>query len=96
MSEHDASAGSDPFVPSRQCFEAIIAFLDGEEASGFEHGELEEHLEQRSRELFRRLFQDHLVVRAQREERLDRVSAAGAVSVPVGSVKFLVRGSGAG
>jgi hypothetical protein len=73
MSEHDASAGSDPFASSRQCFEAIIGFLDGEGASGFEHGELEEHLEQRSRELFRRLFQDHLVVRAQREERLEGV-----------------------
>jgi len=74
MSEHDdARPADDGFASSRQYFETIVVLLEGEEASGFEHGELEEHLEQRSRELFRRLFQDHLILRAQREERLEGV-----------------------
>jgi hypothetical protein len=85
MSEHEARPGEQSFASSRQCFEAILAFLEGEEASGFEHGELEEHLEQRSRELFRRLFQDHLIVRAQREERLFEVIDSGGT--PRGSTE---------
>ncbi|MGH9041983.1 MAG: hypothetical protein ACRDZ3_17320 [Acidimicrobiia bacterium] len=70
----------DSFASSREYFEAVLAFLDSEEAAGFEHGELEEHLERRSRELFRRLFQDHLVLRAQREERLDEVVDSAGIS----------------
>lgn len=82
MSEHDTGADSDPFASSRECFEAVISFLAGEEVSGFEHGELEEHLEGRSRELFCRLFQDHLVVCAQREERLGEVVDSAGVARP--------------
>jgi hypothetical protein len=82
MSGHDASADGGSFASSRQCFEAVLGFLDGEEACGFEHGELEEHLERQSRELFRRLFQDHLVVRAQREERLGEVVDAKGIPRP--------------
>jgi hypothetical protein len=76
MSEHDAGAGA--FASSRQCFEAVLGFLDGEEACGFEHGELEEHLEQQSRELFRRLFQDHLVPwRLSKDDIRPAVAVAG-------------------
>ena len=82
MSEQDAGVCGDPFACSRECFEAIIGFLDGEDATGFEHGALEEHLEGRSRELLRRLFQDHLVVCAQREERLGEVVDADGVDRP--------------
>jgi hypothetical protein len=82
MSERDAGAAGDSFASSRHCFEAVLGFLEGEEACGFEHGELEEHLERQSRELFRRLFQDHLVIRSQREERLEEVLDANAVPRP--------------
>lgn len=85
MSERDASAGGaggDSFASSRDCFEAVLGFLEGEEACGFEHGQLEEHLERQSRELFRRLFGDHLVLRSQREERLAEVVDANGVGRP--------------
>lgn len=85
MSEHEACASSDGFASSRQSFESVVAFLESEEASGLDHGELEEHLEQASREMFRRLFQDHLVVRAQREERLGEV--VDSEGTPRGSVE---------
>lgn len=82
MSERAAGAGNDGFASARQCFESILGFLEGEQACGFEHGELEEHLERQSRELFRRLFQDHLVIRSQREERLGEVVDANGVARP--------------
>jgi hypothetical protein len=68
--------GDDGFASSRDYFEATVAFLEAEDTSGFEHGDLEEHLEERSRELFRRLFQDHLSVRTRREQRLEAVTDA--------------------
>jgi len=66
----------DGYDASRDLFDTVVAFLDSDEAAGMEHAELEDNLHQRSRELFRRLFQDHLDRRAQREERLDAVSGA--------------------
>ncbi|MGH3535947.1 MAG: hypothetical protein ACRDQG_14740 [Pseudonocardiaceae bacterium] len=67
------------FARSREYFEETAALLAGEEAVGFEHAKLEEHLEDTSRELCRRLLQDHLDMRAQREVRLaEVVDSAGS------------------
>ena len=46
---------------------------DGTDAAGLSHAELEEHLGRDGRELLRRLLDDHLALRAVREERLDEV-----------------------
>jgi hypothetical protein len=68
---------TDAFASSRCQFEGVVSFLGTHEAMALEHGALEERLDQESREVFRRLFQDHLVVRAQREQRVEVVDTAG-------------------
>jgi hypothetical protein len=75
----------DAFASSREHFEQVVLFLGTDEAMVLEHGALEERLERDSREVFRRLFQDHLVVRAQREARVEVVDAAGTVRTRVES-----------
>jgi hypothetical protein len=75
----------DAFASSREHFEQVVSFLGTDEAMVLEHGALEERLERDSREVFRRLFQDHLVVRAQREARVEVVDAAGTVRTRVES-----------
>ncbi len=65
------------FTASREQFATVLAFLDGAEAAAASHGELEDRLQVQSRELFRRLYQDHLDLRATRERRVQVVSADG-------------------
>jgi hypothetical protein len=81
MSSDDA-VSDDGYGASRALFDTVVAFLDGEEAAGMEHAELEDQLQERSRQLFCRLFQDHLDRRAQREQRLDTVTDASGVDRP--------------
>ena len=61
------------FTRSRGCFDEVVGWLDGAEAGQLEHAELEDRLEVAGRDLLRRLFQDHLDLRAQREARLGEV-----------------------
>src|SRR5512133_2652289 len=76
-----AAAGVDErFAASRALFESTLRFLDGAQAAGLEHAELETHLQEAGRELFRQLMQDHLELRAQREQRLPEVTDAGQVA----------------
>jgi len=63
----------DGFARSRERFEAVTGWLSGEQAGALAHAELEERLEADSRELFCLLLQDHLDLRADREERIERV-----------------------
>lgn len=76
----DASA----FGGSRMCLEDIVGWLEGTEAGSLSHGELEVDLDRRGRELLRRLLQDHLDLRAQREERVEVIDVGG---VTYGSVE---------
>jgi hypothetical protein len=73
----DASRrASDPvpgFAASREQFESLVSFMDGTDAAGLEHAELEERLDRDGRELLRRLLDDHLALRALREQRLELV-----------------------
>jgi len=62
------------FAASREQFESLIGFLDGADAGGLSHAELEEHLHVHGRELLRRLLDDHLALRAVREPRLEQVT----------------------
>jgi hypothetical protein len=66
--------GGDRFERSRERFELIVGWLDGEEAGGLEHSQLELRIETHGRELLRALFQDHLDLRAERELRAERVA----------------------
>jgi len=61
------------FAASREQFESLLCFLDGTDAAGLSHAELEEHLDRDGRELLRRLLDDHLALRAVRERRVDEV-----------------------
>jgi len=69
----DASA----FGESRACFERIVGWLAGTEAVSLAHGDLEDDLDRQGRDLLRRLLQDHLDLRAQREERVEVTDADG-------------------
>ena len=73
-----------PFGGSRTCFEDIVGWLDGTDAGSMSHSDLEEGLDQRGRELLRRLLQDHLDLRARREERVEVQNVDG---VRYGSVE---------
>jgi hypothetical protein len=74
----------DAFCASRAAFDALVATLGSAQASGWTHDQLEDHLETDGRELLRRLFQDHLDLRALREQH---AVAAGwwRSSTPTGS-----------
>jgi CBS domain-containing protein len=69
---------------SRDCFEQVLAWLQGDEAAVMSHGEIEDELESRGRELLRRMLQDHLTLRAANEPRLAAVADdAGVVHAAV-------------
>jgi hypothetical protein len=70
----------DDFARSRARFEEMVGFLDGGGAAELAHGELEDRLEAEGRELLRLLFQDHLDLRAQREQRLSGVVGADGIT----------------
>lgn len=69
----------DGFARSRDRFEEVVGFLDGEGAARLAHAELEDRLDTEGRELLRLLFQDHLDLRSGREEPLDEVVGADGV-----------------
>ena len=60
-------------LASREQFESVVRFLDGTDAAGLDHAGLEERLDRDGRELLRRLLDDHLALRAVREQRLGSV-----------------------
>ncbi len=64
------------FAGSRELFDAELQWLAGEEAAGLSHGDLEDRLLVSSRELHRRLLDEHLGLRAEREIRIGDVRAA--------------------
>lgn len=86
-----SGAGGEAFGGSRGCFEDIAGWLAGTEAASLAHGELEDGLDRRGRELLRRLLQDHLDLRAQREERVEVADADGVAhaSVEAGHTRAL-------
>jgi hypothetical protein len=59
------------FGVSRERFESLVGFLDGTDAAGLSHAELEQRLDRDGRELLRCLLDDHLALRAVREQRLE-------------------------
>lgn len=85
------------FGGSRACFEDVVGWLEGTEAGSLSHGELEHVLDRRGRELLRRLLQDHLDLRAQREERVEVVDVDGVThgSVEAGHTRQLATVFGA-
>jgi hypothetical protein len=86
------SCADTAFSASRDRFEQVCSFLGDQEAASLTHSELEQRLTVDLRELVRRLYQDHLDLRAVREQRLDDVvDAEGSrrASVESGHVRPL-------
>jgi hypothetical protein len=73
-------AVTDAFGRSRRCFEEIAGWLDGAEAAELTHAEIEDQLDRQGRELLRRMFQEHLELRAVREQRAGAVVDADGVT----------------
>lgn len=65
------------FAASYAQLDGICAWLGGDGAAGLTHGELEDELGERGRELLRRLFQDHLDRLADLESRVEVTGADG-------------------
>jgi hypothetical protein len=87
MTPYDTHATADPFAYSLSAFETLIRTLSGGDASTWTHAELEEHLEKAGRDLLRLLLQDHLDLRAAREEKQVRAGAGPVVVGPEGRVR---------
>ncbi len=79
------------FGGSRACFEDIVGWLACAETGSLAHGELEGDLDRRGRDLLRRLLQDHLDLRARREERVEVTALHGVThgSVETGHTRPL-------
>lgn len=87
MTPYDTQCTTDPFAYSLSAFETLIRTLSGGDASTWTHTELEEHLEMAGRDLLRLLLQDHLDLRAAREEEQVRADAGPVVVGPEGQVR---------
>jgi hypothetical protein len=70
---HPRSGAVEHFRLAGEQFENAIARLSSEDAAALSHFALEQRLEREGREIMRKLFQDHLDLRAVREERLSEV-----------------------
>lgn len=68
------------FAGSRERFDGLVSFLEGQLALGLTHSELETRLQTDGRELLRQLFQDHVDLRAITEQRLTEVVDANGVA----------------
>ena len=72
-------ARDEAFAQSRKCFRELEDWMASGEAAGLQHGELEEQLDVRGRELLRQLFQDRLDATAAGEERRHDVAGEDGV-----------------
>lgn len=82
MEAHAFAPAVDAFARSREGLESVIATLAAPAAAGQTHAELEDYLTGCSRELMRTLLQEHLDLRAAREERREAVSGVDGVPRP--------------
>jgi hypothetical protein len=69
VAEYAKHTAAQAFQPSHAMFAALVAELAGPDCVQATHAEVEEQLTQRSRQLTRQLLQDHLDLRAAREQR---------------------------
>jgi hypothetical protein len=80
MESHASDEVNSGFAKSQGMFESLVATLAGSEAMGLAHGELEEQLQVRVRELLRCLSQDHLDMRAAGERPAEQAVDADEVT----------------
>jgi hypothetical protein len=80
MSEYAGELEDGSFARSEEAFAGVVGWLRGGESAGLTHAELEEQLEARHREMMRLLEQDHLDLRAAREQRRQRVTGPDGIA----------------
>jgi hypothetical protein len=73
--------GADPFAASMKLVTALVAELQAPEAAGLTAYELEQFVAGRGREVQRQMVQDHLDLRAAREEETAREHGTAVVGV---------------
>jgi hypothetical protein len=73
MATTNANTNRDEFAATFEQVETMVGWLKGDEAAALSHGDLETRLASDGRELLRRMMQDHLDRRAEKEVRLDEV-----------------------
>lgn len=81
MAEYSAVPPDNPFAISKAMFDGLAAELTGPAAAVLTACELEELLDERGREVIRQLLQDHLDLRAVREEQQARERHAPAAGL---------------
>lgn len=91
MERYDTAVAADPFARATICFEELTGELGSPGAGRLTHDELEDLLTERGRQLMRQLLQDHLDLRALREEadHAAAVVAAGRSRVERGHGRAL-------
>jgi hypothetical protein len=87
MEPYAAFPAIDPFATAARAFDCLKGALAGPETAALPHHELEDLIEVQGRELLRLLFQDHLDLRALREEARGEEAAAAQVRGPEGRVR---------
>ena len=80
MTAGPPSTDTDAFAASRALFGSTLDWLDGAEAAGLDHAQLETQLQGKGRELLRQLFQDSMDLRAARERPRAEVLDADAMA----------------
>ncbi|MDQ2810478.1 MAG: ISKra4 family transposase [Actinomycetota bacterium] len=78
MERYAPVAGADPFMASADLFTALADELRGADAAGLTASQLEDLVDGRGREVLRQLLQDHLDLRAAREEQAARAQHLAA------------------
>jgi len=79
MEPYAPIGGADPFAASMKLVTALVAELQAPEAAGLTAYELEQFVAGRGREVLRQMVQDHLDLRAAREEETAREHSAPVV-----------------
>jgi hypothetical protein len=69
MERYDTSDVADPFACSMEAAKSLAVRLSAPETAGLDHAAVEHLIEAEGREILRCFFQDHLDLRAAREER---------------------------
>ncbi len=85
MEPYAPISGAAPFAAAVNLFTALVTDLQGPAAAGLSASELEELLAGRGRAVLQQLLQDHLDLRAAREEQAvaeQRTAAVGADGIP--------------
>src|SRR5258708_14706667 len=79
MEPYARIGGADPFAASMKLVTALVAELQAAEAAGLTAYELEQFVAGRGREVLRQMVQDHLDLRAAREQETAREHGAAVV-----------------